>query len=202
MNDDDKSLAGVLVRGMVVALPTLLLAVALIKGYQLVYEGLMPVLNAMPGVVFHSPALRFAAVVVHMTILLLAIGTISRTQLGRKTGRRLELAFLSRLPLYNTLRALASGLSGHEDAQSMKAVLVEVDVPGLQQFGFVVDRLADGRSAVYLPSSPNPGSGSVVIVSAERIKELPVNMRRILSCLGRWGQGTAGLLENNTTKEA
>lgn len=194
MKDEDGSLIGMLVRGFIVALPVLMMGLVIAKGYQLLAGCIRPLLEAMPGTLFHSPAVRFCAVLLAAAGFLLLIGAFSRARIGRATGRWIELALLSRLPLYNTLRTVASGLVGHAEAQSMQPILVTVDVPGLEQLGLIVERCSDGRAVVYLPSSPNPGSGTVVIVDASRMRELHVPMRSLLQCLGRWGNGTVALM--------
>jgi uncharacterized membrane protein len=101
---------------------------------------------------------------------------------------------LNRLPFYMLLRNLASGLQGRDDDQSLRPVLVEVDIPGLRQLGLIVEQYADGSATVFLPSSPNPSQGTVVIVDAARIRPLPVSTRKVFGALARWGQGTASLL--------
>lgn len=188
-------MAEAMARGFIIALPLLLVGLAVTQFYHFLAGWIRPLLDAMPGTVFHRQSIRFVAVLFGVVMLLLSIGWLARTRIGLATGRWLELALLSRLPFYNTFRTLASGLAGCEDSGHPQAALITVDAPGLDQLGLIVDRFADGRVAVYLPSSPNPGSGTVVIVEASRVRELRVPMRALLQCLGRWGQGTAALLE-------
>lgn len=178
-----------------ILLPVLLLGLVFAKAYEIIESWLQPLLEVMPGTVFHQPTVRFFAIVLLIAVLFFLTGALARTRMGRATGHWFELAFLSRLPFYNTLRTLAAGLSGQHDADAMRPALVTVDQPGLEQFGLILESHTDGRFTVYLPSSPNPGSGTTVIVSADRVQELDVPVQRMLACLSRWGQGAAALLQ-------
>jgi uncharacterized membrane protein len=200
--DSRSSLLALIVRGFVIILPLLLLGVVIEILYGIVAGWVRPVLEAMPGIVFKNEAFRFVAVVGVFVVLFLLVGALAGTRLGQSVGRRIELSMLSRLPLYNALRAMVAGLAGQDHAGAMKPVLVTVDEPGLQQFGFLLETHADGRSTVFLPGSPNPGSGGSVIVAPERVQELHISVREVLQCLSRWGHGSAILLHANGSPPA
>lgn len=200
--DSRSSLLALIGRGFVIVLPLLLLGVVVQILYGIVAGWIHPVLDAMPGIVFQNEAFRFVAVVGVVVVLFLMVGALAGTRLGQSVGRRIELSMLSRLPFYNALRVIVAGLAGRDDAGAMKPVLVTVDEPGLQQFGFLLETHADGRSTVFLPGSPNPGSGSSVIVAPERVQELHISVREVLRCLSRWGHGSAVLLHENGSPTA
>jgi uncharacterized membrane protein len=79
----------------------------------------------------------------------------------------------------------------------MQPVLVTVDDPGLVQFGFLLETHPDGHFTVFLPGSPNPGSGTTVIVGSERLETLKMSSTGVLRCLSNFGRGTAALLERS-----
>lgn len=189
-------------RGFVVVLPLLLLGAVIEILFGIVAGWIRPVLAAMPGTVFQNEAVRFVAVVGIVVLTLLLIGVLAGTRLGQSIGRRIELSVLSRLPFYNALRVMVTGLAGRGYAGAMKPVLVTVDDPGLQQFGFLLETHADGRSTVFLPGSPNPGSGNSMIVAPERLQELHTSASSVLRCLGRWGYGSAALLHGDREPRA
>lgn len=82
----------------------------------------------------------------------------------------------------------------------MKPVLIIVDQPGLQQFGFLAETHSDGRTTVFLPSSPNPGSGTTIIVCPERVQDLPARGHNMVRCMVRLGKGSGALLERVASK--
>jgi uncharacterized membrane protein len=196
------SLLALIGRGFVIVLPLLLLGVVISVLYGIIAGWIRPVLDAMPGTVFQNVAARFVAVVGFVVLLILVVGALSRTRLGQSVGRRIEESMLSRLPLYHVLRVMVAGLAGGGDAGAIKPVLVTIDEPGLQQFGFLLETHTDGRAVVFLPGSPNFGSGNTVIVIPERVQELHISGHAVLRCLSRWGHGSAALLQEDESSVA
>jgi uncharacterized membrane protein len=194
MHNAHKSLLGLIVAGFFVVLPVLLAGLVLEKVYHVLQAVVHPVLEALPGTVFHNPTVRSLAVCVAVVVLLLLAGGLARVRGGQALGRGLEAGFLNRLPFYALMRNLATGIAGRDDEKSLKPTLVTVSA-GKQQLGFIIERHADGSATVFLPSSPNPSSGAVQIVEASLIRELRVPAHRIFQCLHGWGHGTANVLE-------
>lgn len=80
-----------------------------------------------------------------------------------------------------------------ELAQSFIPIVVQFD--DFVQIAFETQRDPDGQVAVYLPGAPNPWSVTVVYVSNERVKPLPITLTealRNIRTLGRGSIGTAG----------
>jgi uncharacterized membrane protein len=186
---------GLLVHGFFIMLPLLMTGFVAVQVFLLFQKVVKPLVNVLPGTMFRKPFGRFLAVCVVATGLMILLGLLAHTRRGKAIGRWLESAVLNRVPFYVMLRNLASGLAGAVDAQSFKPVRVTVDVPGLDQLGFIVERHQDGSATVFLPSAPNPTSGTVVVVERSRIRELSVPVSAVFGCMGRWGEGTASLLE-------
>jgi uncharacterized membrane protein len=59
---------------------------------------------------------------------------------------------------------------------------------------FLVERIAGGHVAVYVPGAPNPSSGLVYFMTEDRIKPLEMPLPRALKCLRRLGAGSNELL--------
>lgn len=193
MQNARKSLLGLIVGGFFVVLPVLLAGFVIEKIYHTLEAVVYPLLESLPGEVFHNPVIRGLVVIIVIVALLLLVGLLARTRKGQAIGRRMETLILNRLPFYAMLRNIASGLAGKEDEKSLRSVLVTVE-PGLQQLGLLVERHADGSGTIFFPSSPNPGSGTVLIVEASLIRELHVPAHRIFNCLSQWGYGTTAIL--------
>lgn len=189
------SLIEFVITGFFIVLPVLLAVYVGAQFYGALESVIRPLLEKLPGTIFHDPRVRLVVVGLAIVALLMLVGWVARLRVGQTIGRLLEMWVLNRIPFYRLLRNLASGLAGKEEEHSMKTVLVTVDVPGLQQLGLLIERHADGNSTVFLPSSPNPGSGTVVVVEPSRIEDLPMPVRDVFRYMGRWGDGTAAGLE-------
>ena len=57
-----------------------------------------------------------------------------------------------------------------------------------------MDTLADGRRVVFVPDVPNPWSGTLMLVTAERTQPLPFTTRQAIDCLRHLGINTSELL--------
>jgi uncharacterized membrane protein len=72
-------------------------------------------------------------------------------------------------------------------------VLVETD------FGWQIgetEKATGGLVAVFLPGAPNPHSGAVYFVPADRIRSSEVKLVAALNCMRRCGIGAAALLKD------
>jgi uncharacterized membrane protein len=193
MQNKRTSLLMLLAEGFFVALPVLLVGLVLKKFYDILKTVILKLVDALPSEVLREPMIRGLAVIVAIVVLLMLLGLLTHTRLGRTIGHWLETIFLRRLPFYTLLRNFALGLAGKEDEHALRTVLVNVR-PGVQQLGLLVEHHADGRGTVFFPSSPNPSSGDVQIVEASLIRELHVPAHMLVKCLSRWGDGTTAVL--------
>jgi uncharacterized membrane protein len=117
-------------------------------------------------------------------LLLLLVGAL----VGNFVGRQL-LAWLDELmmylpvvkTIYGATRQLMGAIQSGQGGSFKEVVLVEWPYPGSFTLGFVASRdcswaIPDSRTmiAVYVPTSPNPTSGYVIMIEASRVR--PVNL--------------------------
>jgi uncharacterized membrane protein len=117
------------------------------------------------------PGLGTAITIAVIYLIGLAAGSI----VGARILRAVETVFL-RLPfvrsIYGPARQLFSVL-GRDQGSSQEVVLVEYPRKGLYMMGFVTDR--DVRSvSVFLPTTPNPTSGFLVLCDPGEVTPLAV----------------------------
>ncbi len=101
------------------------------------------------------------------------LGLLTSNWLGKQVLSLVE-KITNYIPLvkttYNVGRQLASTLSGAEQAYFKRAVLVQFLKPGMWTVGFVTGTVIDRRNndeillKVYVPTPPNPASGTMIIV--------------------------------------
>ena len=63
------------------------------------------------------------------------------------------------------------------------------------QIGVQTDVLTDGVVAVFVPNAPNPKSGVVFCLDADRVRPTGIKLVAALNCLGRYGEGLSTQLK-------
>ncbi len=117
-------------------------------------------------------------------------GRIAVSERGRRVYRALDERLLDIFPRYGFVKAIASGVA-KDHAQHIRPVIVRFD--DLEQFAFEVER-DSARAVVYLPGSPDPWSGSVALVEADRVTPVAADLPVVLKSLRGAGRGSLAVL--------
>jgi uncharacterized membrane protein len=141
---------------------------------------------------FKSVLGRVAADVVAILLLIvicLFLGLSSKSPKVKQFISFIEDRLLSRIPGYTFVKAYTKDFDEQgQKHKELDPVLVQFD--DNSQLGFLIEESKEGLSTVYLPGSPNPYSGSVVYVEAERIKDVKISSRQAFQHLQKGGKGS------------
>ena len=121
-----------------------------------------------------SPFVLMAVGVIATVMLILAVGFLARRVAGQRLLAWFEIA-IGRIPLAKTVYGSARQLLDHMSAppdSGQRVVLIAFPHPGVKSVGFVTRTLRDdatGRelASVFVPTTPNPTGGYVMIVPVE-----------------------------------
>lgn len=172
--------------GLVFLLPLLVLAMLIGKALQVAREITGPLADAL-GV---EAAFGMLAVDVLAAVLLLAFcvaaGFAAQTALANRIVGSLEERVLKPIPAYALLKARAHTLMTPETMRAMTPVLVRFD--DSWQLAFCIDQQkSDHLSVLYLPGAPDVWSGSICIVTRDRLQPLDMTMKEASELLRRLG---------------
>jgi uncharacterized membrane protein len=181
-----------LVGGLLFLVPIVVLAMVVGKALVVMHKVVDPLAEHLP---VHS-------IIGLRTPLLLALGAIivfcflagffARTVLAQRFVRRLESSVLSNVPGYQLLKGMGEGALGVAKEGAYPVVLVRFD--DAWQIGFQIEAIENGLVAVFIPDAPNPQSGSVHLLTPDRITPANVPPATALKCLQRLGAGSKALL--------
>jgi uncharacterized membrane protein len=59
---------------------------------------------------------------------------------------------------------------------------------------FIIEEFDDGRFTVFVPSAPTPVSGSVYVLTGDRVHPLDVPLTRAIKTIAQWGSGSKDLV--------
>lgn len=157
--------------GILVVLPIGVTALILKFFFELLDPLLQdPVLSRLPGP--EIPGLGLLALVVLVYI----AGLVTTQVIGRMMvdfGHRVLEVIPVVKSIYGTTRSAVELLSNTNNLPYSRVVLVKFPHPGMQSIGLVTSRMLDtdgeGMLAVYIPTTPIPSSGFLVMVKAEDV---------------------------------
>ena len=119
-------------------------------------------------------------------------GLAARTVSASKLVEFLENRVLSHIPAYAFVKGLSSSIAGAEEGGNMTPVLARLD--DYSQIAFEIERIEDGTVVVYLPGAPNPWSGSVCVMTEDRIQPIDATMISAAQNIRHLGRGSGEIL--------
>ena len=174
--------------GLLILVPLYLSVLLLLKAMQAVARVVRPVAKLLPEWFPAEKALSLLLVF----IVCFLIGAAVRTAAGRAVRERIEKSLFQRIPGYALFRSLTQQLAGRREEHVWKPALAEIEealVPA-----FIIEEFEDGRFTVFVPSAPTPVSGSVYILTPERVHPVDVPFTHAIKALSRWGSGSKELV--------
>ncbi|MBF0121591.1 MAG: DUF502 domain-containing protein [Desulfobacterales bacterium] len=132
------------------------------------------------------------AVVIVLLICYIA-GIIAQNSSASGFIRETERRFLWKIPGYIFVKGVIDSFSNNEESVAMRPVLAKLDDASM--IAFEIERSEDGRVVIYVPGAPNPWSGAIQIMNADRIEPLTATMMEVVELNKRLGRGTSHILK-------
>lgn len=121
-------------------------------------------------------------------------GLAARTALAGQLVQSLETKVLGKIPAYNLLKSKAESVLRPEDIGGMRPVLGRFD--DSWQLAFEIERIPGGKVVVFLPGAPDPWSGSVSVMTEDRITPLDLTVKSAGDIMRRLGKGSTEALRD------
>ena len=163
-----------ILRGLLAIVPLALCFFSVRILYTTIDRRFTPMVEKIVGFTF--PGLGILLVLATLYVL----GVVTTNVVGRQFFGTIE-RIANRIPLIKTIyqlgRQLAVTLSLPEKQVFKRAVLVEYLKPGIWTIGFVTGTISDRKSndeallKVFVPTPPNPTSGTVVAVKESQTRD-------------------------------
>jgi uncharacterized membrane protein len=178
--------------GVLFLTPIVVLGFVLSKAFDLVRRGLKPLTALIPETLSSGPTITAILTILLLGFACFLAGLVPQTLLAQKIVSALETTVLSKLPGYEYLKEAGTSVLGLSESAAHPVVLV--DLGGSWRIGVQTDLVDGGFVAVFVPNSPNPMSGSVFFVAADRVRPANVPLATAITCLRRCGIGSGRLL--------
>ncbi|HXJ20134.1 MAG TPA: hypothetical protein VMT03_07865 [Polyangia bacterium] len=175
-----------LIGGVVLLAPLIVLVVLAVKAGRFLEKLAAPLLQAIPTGTLAGRLVLDAIVAVGLLLGCFLAGLLARFSVANRLVAKAEANVLWRIPGYGMIKGLTSSLDPRAMPE-LRPVLVHFD--DYSQVAFEVDRTADGRRVIYLPSAPEPRTGSVIVVDPHRVEPLPLSFVATVTAIRSVGHG-------------
>lgn len=183
-----------LLGGVVFLLPLIVVGALLAQAGQIVWRIVETVRDnelLAAYLPFHTPAgyaLLVAAAIGVVVGLCFLCGLLARRSLGRWFTGKAERYLTMLFPRYAVFKDQLTGNLGGEIARGgLRPVVARVGP--LTKLGVEVERDGLGRVTVYLPCSPDPWTGDVVILSDAEVTPLDAEFIDVMTSFEQLGRG-------------
>lgn len=179
--------------GLIFLLP--LAAIGGLLGYVynvvlVIYE---PLKEYLPVSSVGGTALLFLIAVGILVVLCFFCGLAARRAIARKFSQAVEKHLVMVFPKYAIYKDILAGNVGG-DAHAPSLIPVTIQFDDAIRIGYEAGRTEQGLVIVYLPGSPDPWMGSVVLVEPSRIQPLDVDFGETSAICERLGRDSERLL--------
>jgi uncharacterized membrane protein len=184
-----------LVGGLVFLVPAIALLVVVGKALAILRKLARPLTEHLPIHTVFGVLAADVIVIALLVVLCFFGGLLARVSFARRLVGKAETGMLWRIPGYGLLKGLTDSFDKRTGTSSMHPVLVHSG--GQSQLAFEVEQLDDGRRVIYVPSSPDPRAGSVLIVDPDRIEPVPMSFVSAITSLRALGRGMGSSLSHS-----
>ena len=181
-----------LIGGVIFLIPLVIVVVVIGRAFQIMKTVTAPLDNLVPIDSVAGFAIVDVLALVVMVLLCLLAGLAARSPWGQKLYGRIDELLLQMIPGYAWVKDVTGDISDEDAADLLKPVIARFD--DQFQLAFEVDRTADGMVAVYLPGAPDPRSGAVSYLTADRIQPIDAGFQAVVKSFKKLGRGSGAML--------
>lgn len=182
--------------GLVFLLPLIVIGVLLGQAVPIVIWIAGLIHDYLPLKSAQSYAIAVAAALAIVVALCFAAGIVAQRSIGQQFSGWVEKNLTLLFPRYAIFKQqLAGNLGGGKPEELPKSVIVRVQ--DATWLGLEMERSADGWATIYRPSSPDPWTGTVVLLRTEQVERIDVEFIKLLTCYEQLGRGTLAIAFQN-----
>lgn len=179
--------------GLVFLVPLMFLVFILGKAIGFMMIIAKPLADWLPVDTVGGVALANLIAILAVIVVSFVAGLIARHTMAGGFVKTLESKVLMNIPGYTMIKGIKSGFDATE-TDGMKPIALKLG--SAERIALEIEKLPDGRSMVYIPSSPSPWSGITQILPADQITYVDVPVTKILELTEKFGHGVDAILQN------
>jgi uncharacterized membrane protein len=187
-----------IIGGLLFLVPVAFLAFILTKVFGFMIVIAEPMADWLPVETIGGIALANLIAVVAIILVCFLAGLVARNAMASGLVKTLESRVLMKIPGYTIIKGIKGGFD-KDESNHFKPVALKLG--SAERVGFEIQKLADGRSMVFIPSVPNAFSGITQILPADQVTYLDVPVTQIMELAEKYGSGVEELLARKVPGE-
>jgi uncharacterized membrane protein len=177
--------------GILFLAPIVVIWFILGKAYNMAGRVLLPLTALIPESLSARTTITAVLEVLLIALACFLAGLLARTMRAQKIVRELEMSVLSKVPGYEYMKQAGASMLGVGETADYPVILANLG--GAWRIGVQTDVLGENLVAVFVPNSPNPLSGGVFLIAADRVRPAGVSLAAAMGALRRCGTGSGTL---------
>ncbi len=193
-------LKSTVIGGLVFVIPFIIIVTLLLKAIKFMMVIAVPLDSVIPADNIGGIALANLLALVLLIVVCFLAGLAAKSLYAKRIHESIDSKLRLFIPGYAFLKEMTGGLEEDSEDKHMIPVIAKLDDSA--QIGFEVDRLESGLVVVYLPGAPNPWSGSVVLMTEDRIEKLNLKFTAVTKVMKRIGIGSAEAMSSSKINQS
>ncbi|MEE9175766.1 MAG: DUF502 domain-containing protein [Thermodesulfobacteriota bacterium] len=189
-----------IIGGVAFVIPFIIVVVLLLKAMKIMMVIAAPLDSLIPIDTIGGVALANILALILVIIICFLAGLAAKSLYAKRIHESIDSKLRLFIPGYAFLKEMTGGLEEDSEDKHMIPVIAKLDDSA--QIGFEVDRLESGLVVVYLPGAPNPWSGSVVLMTEDRIEKLNLKFTAVTKVMKRIGIGSAEAMSSSKISQS
>jgi len=191
---NNRSLKSVFLTGLLTLLPLGILLFVITWAYRLIANVLAPIISLFS---FGSTFLLVIMTLVALIIIIVLIGLAIQTRIGKIFFSWVEEGVFSFIPGYKNIKRLVDSFTRTTAKDSYQSVaLVDVYHNGTLMTALVTDKPTKDITTVFVPTGPNPTSGSMYHLNNKYVFPVNVSVQKVIETVIAVGKNSSILFEN------
>lgn len=186
--------------GVIVLLPIIIVINIAQWLFNIFQQNTLPLTTYLANTLSIKQPVALIISLIVVFIIFSVIGMIVRTQLGGGLFQFLEKITLFRIPGYKMIKDITGQITGSQKGLFKKVALLKVGNTGVSATGFIVDRLSESHSTVFIPCGPNPTTGFILHMNNEDITEIDVSVESAMKSVIACGSGSSNFVSEDWLK--
>jgi len=177
--------------GILFLTPIVVLGLILSKAYAIARRFLQPLIVHIPDTLASRTTMTAILAIFVLALACFLAGLFARTVWAQRMVNGLEASVLSKLPGYEYMKQAGASVLGAGEMADHPVVLAQLG--GAWRIAVQTDVIGEDLVAVFVPNSPNPMSGGVFLIPADRVRPAGVSLASAMGALRRCGTGAGTL---------